>query len=77
MSKIYKFLLGPLFAFVGDEKKLSVDEIAERMTPVEEGSLRLPRSFAHNLRIIVEAEAQDQNFKRMSGDREIISRGLH
>jgi hypothetical protein len=35
---------------------VSVKEIADKMTPVREETLRLPRSFAHNLRIIIDSE---------------------
>ena len=34
----------------------SVEEIAEQMTPVDEGSMKLPRAFARNVRLHLEKE---------------------
>lgn len=38
------------------DKPISVREIAQKMQPVDEASLRLPRSFAHSMRNLLETE---------------------
>lgn len=61
MIKIFYYLgLGATATSIaGVEKALSVKEISELMTPTEEEKLKLPRSFAHNLRIIIDAEKRE------------------
>jgi hypothetical protein len=54
MTNIFYYL--GLGARTSIEKALSVKEISELMTPIEEEKLKLPRSFAHNLRVIIDAE---------------------
>lgn len=48
----------------------SVEYIANKMTPVNENSLRLPRSFAHTVRHILENEEQFAANKRIESDNE-------
>lgn len=48
----------------------SVEYIAEKMTPVREDSLRLPRSFAHTVRNILDLEEQSCANKSIESDKE-------
>jgi transcriptional regulator with XRE-family HTH domain len=54
------------------KKSLSVQEIAERMTPVEESTLNLPRNFACNLRRIVQEEISEQEYNSAYKQKEIL-----
>ena len=52
-----------------EEKPPSVEYIASRMTPVDESSLRLPRSFAHTMRHMLENEDRLTSNKAMDSDK--------
>jgi hypothetical protein len=52
MTNLIKLLFQPLWKV----EKPSVVEIANKMRPVDEKKLRLPRSFAHTMRCILEYE---------------------
>ena len=58
------------FSFGSGDPVPSVDEIAQNMQPVDESTLRLPRSFAHTMRNILETEAQKFANKRIESDGE-------
>jgi hypothetical protein len=58
------------------KSSLSVSEIAEMMTPVAEESLRLPRSFAHNLSVIIQAEMDEQAYMTFNKN-EVVSTEVH
>ena len=45
----------------------SVRDMAQKMTPVDEDSLRLPRSFAHTVRLVLENEAKHSTNKVPEG----------
>ncbi|NTW73179.1 MAG: hypothetical protein HGA49_13200 [Eubacteriaceae bacterium] len=49
----------------GIEKSLSVKEISEMMRPVGNENIKLPRSFAHHLRVILDTE----NEKKLAKDK--------
>ncbi len=51
-------------------KSISVHEIAQKMQPVNEASLRLPRSFAHSMRNLLETEYDKPIRKQMRKDSE-------
>jgi len=48
----------------------SVEQIANKMQPVDENSLRLPRSFAHTMRNILENKTQVFANNRIKSDGE-------
>ena len=56
MSKVKQFLM----AVCRSEPTSvdSVEEIARKMEPVQETSLRLPRSFAHTVRLLLAEESK-------------------
>ena len=47
----------------------AIDEIAEKMQPIDEASMRLPRKFAHAIRQMLE-EAGKQGAKKMEASKE-------
>ena len=59
------------------KKSFSVKEIAEKMTPVEESTLNLPRNFASNLRKIVQEEISEQDYNSAYKRKEILINEPH
>ncbi|MEI6639925.1 MAG: hypothetical protein WCL46_09415 [Chlorobium sp.] len=55
-----------------DKKNFSVKEIAERMTPVNEDTLMLPYTFAHNLRKIVQDSRRCVDVVNYNNDQEVF-----
>ena len=58
------------FSFGSKDSIPSVEQIANKMQPVDENSLRLPRSFAHTMRNILENETIVFANNRMESDGE-------
>jgi hypothetical protein len=69
VKNIFTFCFGSVGMI---EKVYSLKEISEFMTPIEENKLKLPRSFAHNLRVIIDAE----NAKHHTAEGNLVSNKL-